>query len=346
MEESLLKELTDKFSPSGGELSVHAIIKSELIRFVDRIDSLKNGSLVAIKKGFPGKCSLMLDAHIDEVFAVITGITEDGFLRFFSESIDQKIFPGSIVIVHGQKPIKGIIGIKPAHLVTEEETKKAMEINELFIDCGFNKKDIEEIVAVGDFVSFNPNFSKIGNCYSNKSFDDKLGAYVIIEVIKRLKRINPLVNIICHFSSQEEENLYGAITSTYALKPDFAIAIDVTHATSPGVSADEAFEIGNGPAIFVGPSVDRVIVSKLIKTAENFNIPFSKEIDIFSGTDAIGIQTVQEGVPVAVVSIPLRYMHTPVETADQSDIENTVNLLVQFIGSIDDSFMEELYGEH
>lgn len=347
MDDTLLQKLTNCFSPSGLEKNIHQILKEGLSNFVDKIDTLKNSSLIALKNGFPGKCTLMLDAHIDEVFANVTKITDEGFLGLYTSSIDHKLLPGSKVVVHGKKQLTGIIGIKPAHLVTEEETKKAMKLDELYIDCGgYSKNEIEQIVSVGDYVTFVPNYSNIGSLVSNKALDDRVGAYVIIETFRNLSRIKPIVNVLGLFASQEEFSFLGATTSTYLLKPDFAIAIDVTHGTSPDVSSDFGFELGKGPVIFIGPSVDKFVTSKLIEVAEKTNIPFSKEVDIFTGTDAHAIQVVGQGIPVATVSIPLRYMHSPVEVIDSRDIDRTVDLLTQFVTRIDEKFMEEFYGEH
>ena len=342
----LLEELTNMSAFPGEESNVHDLIKREILKYADKINSLKTGSMFAIKTGSPGKCSIMLDAHIDEVGAIVSGITEEGFLRIQSNFIDPKILPGSVIAVHGKKEIKGVIGIKPFHLTSQEDLEKAFRIQELFVDCGLNKKEIEEIVSIGDSITFSPSFSKINELVSNKALDDRIGAYVIIEVFKRLKRINHIINVIGHFACQEEFSALGAITSTYVLKPDFAIAIDVTHASSPNVSQKHSSELGKGPTVFIGPSVDRVLNKKIIDTAQKYGIPFQKEVGILSGTDATYIQIVEKGIPVGVVSIPLRYMHTPVEVVDPQDVEKTINLLSLFIQEVDASFLEALYGEY
>lgn len=343
---SLLEEMTNVSAFPGEESRVHDLVKKEISKYADEMNSLKTGSMFAVKSGSPGKCSMMLDAHIDEVGAIVSGITEEGFLRIQSNFIDPKILPGSVVSIHGHKETKGVIGIKPFHLTSQEDLKKAFLIQELFVDCGLSKKEIEEIVSIGDTITFSPSFTKLEGLISNKALDDRIGAYVIIEVFKRLKKINHITNVIGHFASQEEFSALGAITSTYVLKPDFAIAIDVTHASSPEISEKDAFELGKGPVIFIGPSVDRVLTKKIVETAQKYGVPFQKEVGIFSGTDATYIQTVGNGVPVGVVSIPLRYMHTPVEVVDPQDVEKTVNLLSLFIQEIDASFLEVLYGEH
>jgi putative aminopeptidase FrvX len=346
MGEDLLKCITDVSAVSGEEENIHGIIKKELGDYVEEIEPLKNGSIYVLKKGKPGKCTLMLDAHIDEVGAFVTGITDDGFLRIYSRSIDPKILPGSTVLVHGKETIKGVVGLKPYHLETAEETKKAKPIEELFVDCGRSKKELERIVRIGDTVSFTPDFLRLQKLISNKSIDDRVGVFVITEVLRNLKRKSPLVNVIGHFASQEEVTGLGAITSTYYLKPDFAIAIDVTHGTSPDVTKREAYNLGGGLVIFVGPGVDSVILERLMETAKKYDILFQKEVAVLSGTDQTEIQIVGKGVPSAVVSIAQRYMHTPVEVVDMEDVRRTINLLTLFIEDLDESFMEALYDEH
>ncbi len=346
MNEELLKKLTNISAVSGQEEKIHHIIKDELLGFVEKMEPLKNGSFYALRNGTPGKCTLMLDAHIDEVGAFVTGVTKEGFLRIYSRSIDAKVLPGSVVQVQGRKTIKGVIGLKPFHLESKAEVKNAIPIDKLFVDCGMPKEEIEKIVSIGDTISFNPDFLHLQKIISNKSIDDRIGVYVIIEVLKNLKRKKPFINILGHFASQEEVTGLGALTSTYYLKPDFAIAIDVSHGTSPGVSKREAYEIGKGPIIFVGPTVDGIILQKIMKTATKYNIPIQKEVGILTGTDQTEIQIVRKGVPSAVVSIAERYMHTPVEVIDMEDVQKTINLLTLFIEEIDEKFMEALYGEH
>ena len=346
MDEALLRRLTDMSAVSGEEEKLHHLLESELSSFVEKTNPLKNGSFYALKKGSPGKCTLMLDAHIDEVGAFVTGVTKEGFLRIYSRSIDGKILPGAMVFIHGKETIKGVIGLRPYHLETPEEIKNAIPMDKLFVDCGMSKEDIEKVVRIGDTVSFTPDFLHLQNFVSNKSIDDRVGVYVIVEVLRNLKRKTPVVNVVGHFASQEEVTGLGAITSTYYLKPDFAIAIDVTHGTSPDVPERDAFELGKGPVVFLGPGIDSVVLRKIVDTAKKYSIPIQKEVDISSGTDQVEIQIAGKGIPSAVVSIAERYMHTPVEVIDMEDVQKTINLLTLFIEDLDEQFMEALYGEH
>ncbi|MCD6107085.1 MAG: hypothetical protein J7J57_02635 [Caldisericaceae bacterium] len=346
MNQKLIEELTNVHAATSEESELHSLITKELSNYVDEIKTLKNGSIYVLKKGKPGKYNLMLDAHLDEVALFVTGMTEEGFLRVHTKSIDLKVLPGSIVCVHGEQEFKGIIGLKPYHLESEEETKKAVPIDKLFVDCGMDKESVEKLIPIGSTVTFMSGFSHLNKLISNKSLDDRVGVYTIIEVFKSLKRKLPLINIIGHFSSQEEITGLGAITSTYTLKPDFAIAIDATFGASPNESERKTYKMGKGPVIFIGPSSDRIINKKLFAVADKFNLTLQQEIGILSGTDATEIQLVGGGIPVGIISIPLRYMHTPTEVIDPTDVDKTVNLLSLFIEEIDDLFLEALYGEH
>lgn len=346
MNQKLIEELTNVHAATSEEPALHSLITKELSSYVDEIKTLKNGSVYALKKGKPGKYSLMLDAHLDEVALFVTGITEEGFLRVYTKSIDLKILPGSIVCVHGEQEFKGVIGLKPFHLESEEETKKAVPVDKLFVDCGMDKKKAEQLIPIGSTVTFTPEFTFLNKLISNKSLDDRVGVYAIIEILKSLKRKLPLINIIGHFSSQEEITGLGAITSTYALKPDFAIAIDVTFGFSPNESERKTYKMGKGPVIFIGPSSNRIINKKLFTVADKFNLTLQQEIGTLSFTDATEIQLVGNGIPVGIINIPLRYMHTPIEVIDPTDVDKAVNLLSLFIEEIDNPFLEALYGEH
>jgi len=136
-----------------------------------------------------------LKRHVDEVFMVVTDIVKDGFIKFYSRSIDPKILPGSRVVVHSKKILKGVIGAKPYHLVKEGEEHKPYNFDNLYVDCGLNEEEAKKLVSVGDYITFESELSKINNYYINKSFDNRLGVYVVIEVLKRLKKIKHEVNV-------------------------------------------------------------------------------------------------------------------------------------------------------
>jgi len=332
MEENcLIKELTNFHAPTGKEKGIFDLIKKHTKGYVDEIYlHEKSNSIVLYKKG-SSNFSLMLEAHVDEVFFVVTDIDKDGFIKFYSRSIDPKILPGSLVIVHGRKDLTGVIGIKPYHLVKEGEEHKAYSFDNLYIDLGLSADELKELVSIGDYITFKEDFSKLGNYYVNKSCDNRIGVYVVIEVLKRLKKIKHEFDIYGVLASQEEFTGLGAITSTFSIFPDLAIVFDVTFATQSGVSSNYGFDLGKGPAIFVGISGNKDKTKELIDIAERYGIPYQKEVGILSSTDLDKIELVRSGIPVILVSIPIRYMHTPIEMFDMSDVEKTVELVKLFI---------------
>ena len=331
MEEALLKDLAEGFAPTGNEIELHQVIKDALNGYVDDIKVHEgSSSLIAFQKG-ESKTSLMLEAHLDEVFMVVQDITKEGFLKIVSNSIDSKVLPGSVVLVHGKEKIKGVIGIKPYHLTKKEEEHKPYTLDSLYNDCGLPKSELEKVVSIGDYVTFVPNFTKVNEYYTSKSLDNRLGVYTVIEVLKNLKQIKHQPNVYGLFSSQEEFTALGAITSTFSIFPDAAIALDVTLGAQNEVPSDVGFALGKGPVIFVGVTASKFLSNKLIETAEKFGIPYQKEGGVYSGTDTEEIELVKSGVPASLVSIPIRYMHTPIEMFDPFELDKTVQLLKLFI---------------
>lgn len=327
----LIKSLTEQYAPTGNEGKIFDLIKKSLSGFVDDFIVHKgSNSLIAFKKG-SAKCSLLLEAHVDEVFMIVTDVLEDGFLKVYSRSIDPKILLGSKVVVHGKRELTGIIGIKPYHLVKVGEEHKPYNYDSIYVDCGIPYKELKEIVSVGDYVTFKPSFEKLNGYYINKSLDNRLGVFTLIGTLKSLKNIRHGVNVYALFSSQEEFTSLGAITSAFSIFPDAAIAVDVTFATQDRVSDDVGFDLGKGPTIFMGVSTNRRLSEKLIAVAEKFGIPYQKEVGVLSSTNADKIELVRSGIPTALLSIPIRYMHTPIEMFDPIDVHRSVQLLKLFI---------------
>ncbi|BAL81060.1 M28 family peptidase [Caldisericum exile] len=331
MDENLLRNLTENFAPTGSERSIFPVIESALKGYIDEIKVHEpSNSLIGFKKG-TGKCALMLEAHVDEVVMVVSNLEKNGFLKVTSRSIDPKILPGSEVIIHGKKRIKGVIGVKPYHLVKEGDENVAYDFNKLFVDTGLSESEIRDLVSVGDYVTFAPNFDKIGNYFVNKSFDNRLGVYVLIETARVLKNIRHDVNVYFLFSSQEEFTGLGAITATFSIFPSASVVIDVTFGTQYRITSSDGFELGKGPAIFYGISVNRDLTDKLSSVANKYGIPYQKEVGVLSSTDADKISLVRSGIPVTLISIPIRYMHTPIEMFDPFDVDKTVQILKLFI---------------
>ncbi len=288
--------------------------------YKDRFDNI-----IGIKKGTSGK-KILLDAHMDEIGLVVSGITEAGTLEFISAGgIDPRILPCAEVIVHGKKDLFGIIGAKPPHLLAEDDMKAAVKMKDLTIDVGFS--DPSEYVSIGDFVSFKDNFSNLSEDYiTSKALDNRCGLEAVISAVESIDDCPH--DIIILASTAEERGRSGAAGALCELKPDLAVVVDVTFGMSPGCDEDCCFPLGSGVAVCTGPDICRRLFDGIMQIAEEENIPYSIEVEGGdAGTNAGVIQLANEGVATAMISIPIRYMHTPVEVAKRSDIEYASKLI-------------------
>lgn len=310
------------------------------------------GNIFAVKKGVGDKkerLKIMLAAHMDEIGLVTTNIDENGFLRFSTiGGFDPRTLPGQEVVIHGKSKINGVIGVKPPHFISQKEKdtekNKEIEIEKLFIDTGYSAKQLKNLARVGDTISINRGaYELAGECVSGKSFDDRAGVVVLLECLARLQALFHEVDVYAVATVQEEVGIRGAKVASYGLSPHIGIAIDVCHGNLPGVSEFETAEIGSGPSIGIGPNFHPAIVERLKQDAKSRRIPF--QLDVSSeptGTDARAIQIAGEGIPVGLLSLPLRYMHTSVELLSIKDINLTAELLACFVSGIDTEFMEGL----
>ncbi len=334
----ILKKLSEAPGVSGSESGVAEIIAEEFRKYADEVRTDALGNVIALKKGSdPSPRRIMIAAHMDEIGLMVSEI-EKGFIRFTTVGgIDERILPGQEVIVHGLRPLPGVIATKPPHLLTPEEPKKVTPRDQLFIDVGLPEEEVSSLVRVGDFISFAARCVRLqGDMASGKAFDDRASVAAIIFCLEQLSHMKHRWDIYAVATSQEELGLRGAVVSAYGIAPDLAIAVDVGFGDSPGVSEAETITVGKGPAIAVGPNFHPLLREALVKTAKDLEIPYQIEaIPGPSGTDAWAIQVSREGVPTALLSIPLRYMHTPVETLSIKDIERTGLLLASFISRLE-----------
>lgn len=332
-----LKSILESPSPSGYEQPVQKLWKDYSEHFAEtKTDSHGNVIGFINPQGTP---RIMFSGHCDEIGFLVKYIDEKGFLYFGPiGGFDEGIIPGRRVVVHtSEGAIPGVIGKAPIHLIKPDDRKKATEISDMWIDIGVkDKKDAEKIITIGDPVTYTYNFMELrNNLYVARGFDDRIGSFTVLEVLRELSESKGLDAAVYSVSSvQEEVGLRGAKTSAYGIDPEVGIAVDVTFATDqPGVEQKRVGEInlGGGPVIARGPNINPVVFDLLVKTAKKAKIPYQIEgISRISGTDADPIQTTRAGVASGLVSIPLRYMHTPVETLDLSDVEKTIKLLAAF----------------
>ena len=289
---------------------------------------------------------VMLAAHMDEIGLIITKIDDEGFLRFSTVGgIDQRVLLAQEVIVHGKTDLPGVIGAKPPHVQAPEERNNAVPIDELKIEVGNDSKDqLDELVGIVEHATINRKVENLnGSLMAGKAMDDRAGVAVMLECLKALANMNHIADVYAVATVQEEVGVRGATTSTYGIVPDIGIALDVGHGDMSGVAEHLTISLGNGPGIAMGPHVHPSLHKRLVQTAKDWNISYTLEPAVRpGGTDAFAIQITQAGIPTALLSLPLRYMHTAVETLDYDDVRKTARLLAQFISELDQEFVEGL----
>jgi len=337
----LLEDLCRASGISGFEHEVSDIIKNELKKSCDSVEVDSFGNVIA-KKG-NGKKKIMLAAHMDEIGLMVKHINKEGFLNFVKiGGIDDRILMQQRVIIKAKKgDITGIIGSKPPHLQKEEEKKKIIKHDELFIDIGAkDEHEAKSMVDIGDPVIFEPNFGNLNdNLYFGKAVDNRLGCYALIKIMRQIKLKD--VTIYAVATAQEEVGLKGARVSAFKIDPDFAIAIDTTIAGgTPGITENESsLKLGQGPAITITEASGRGVVTHprireiFVKTAEDNKIPY--QVDVLEGgmTDGAIIYMTREGVPTGVISIPTRYIHGPSSVFSMDDVDNSIKLVVEALAN-------------
>jgi len=341
---TFLKRLLEAPSPSGFEQPAQKIWRENVGKYADRIQTDVHGNCIGIinEEGSP---RILLAGHCDELGFMVQYITDEGFLHFRTiGGFDVNIIPGRRVKVHTKKgPILGVTGKKAIHVMTDEEKKKKAEIHDLWIDIGAgDRKEAESLVSVGDPVTYTVGFEELRKDLAiSRGFDDKAGSFAVGEVLRMLSGKNFKAAVYSVSTVQEEVGLRGARTSSFGINPKVGIAVDVTHATDhPDMDKKRVGDIklGSGPVIARGANINPVVEKILIRTARDEKIPFQIEAAPGgTGTDANAIQLTRAGVATGLVSIPLRYMHTSVETLSLKDVENVSKLLTAFILRLDDS---------
>lgn len=333
----LLKQLCEAHGVPGREEAVRALVVSELEKLCDEIRTDALGNVIALKKGSGRSPKVMLAAHIDEIGFLVSHIDEkSGFLRIDPVGgFDPRVLMAQRVVVHTESgDLVGIIGSKPPHVLTEEERKKSLELKDLFIDLGLPAEEVKKRVNIGDFVTLQQDFTEVGNLVSCKALDDRVGVYVMIEAVRKVKK--HVCDIYAVATTQEEVGVRGARVSSFNIAPDMGVALDVTVASDvPGASEHEhVTKLGAGVAIKIKDSLsisNPKLVRAMRQIAEQKKIKYQLEILPRGGTDAGAIQMTREGVAAITLSIPTRYLHSVVEAAHKDDIQAAIDLLAAFL---------------
>jgi endoglucanase len=346
----LLRELSEAHGVSGYEDEPRAITRRVIEPYVDVLQTNALGSLIGLRRGGGDPCagevrrSIMLAAHYDEIGLMVTGI-EQGFIRVSRVGgVDVRTIVGQEVWVHGRRRLGGIIASLPPHVVPPEERTKVIPLDKLFVDVGLPEAELSQLVRVGDTITFRRDVLELAEGYAaGKAFDDRAGVVAVVHCLELLAEMRHTWDVYAVATSQEEVGLRGAITSAWGLAPDAAIAIDVGFGNQQGLSEAESIAMDGGPAIAIGPNIHPAMYKRLVDVAGKLELKYQVEpAPGRTGTDAWGIQVAREGIPSALLSIPLRYMHTTVETICLRDIERTARLMAHAIASLDEAFAAEL----
>lgn len=330
----LLKRLSEAHGIAGNEGAVRAIMEAELKASCQvEVDAL--GNLIARKGN--GERKIMLAAHMDEIGLMVKYIDKNGFIKFATIGgfFDQTLLNQRVLIHTPRGQVCGVIGSKPPHLMKDEERKKVVEYRDMFIDVGARSAEAAKALGVGlgDCITFDRSFRELsGGLVTGKAFDDRIACYILVQV---MREVEAEATVYAVGTTQEEVGFKGARTASYRINPDMAIALDVTTAGDyPGIREEESsLKVGQGPAITLVDASGRGLITHpkvkemLIATAERHKIPYQLEVGEGGTTDATGIHITREGIPSGVVSIPTRYIHTPVEVASMEDIRNAVKLV-------------------
>lgn len=332
-----LEKLSNAHGVSGSEGSVYGIIRAELSGSVDEIREDALGNLIAVKKGGPFR--IMIASHMDEIGLMVNYIDEKGFIRFvtFGGWYAPTLY-NQRVMLHGTKgQVVGVVGGKPPHVMDEEERKKGVKAENMFIDVGASSaQEVNGLgIEIGTPVTIDRELADLtGKRVTGKAFDNRVGCSVLVKVLKTLKSPHTVYGV---FTVQEEVGTKGAKTSSFSLDPDCAIALDSTFpGDHPDIDKkDSCLEMGKGPAITVsdangrGLIADRRMVKWLRKVADAKKIPYQLEVGHGGTTDASSIHLSRGGIPSTVISVPVRYIHSPVEVADLRDMEASAKLLIE-----------------
>ena len=340
---AFLSNITAVRGLSGDEAPVAQVIAGAFSPLCDSvaIDAMSN---VIARMGKAGP-RVMVTAHLDEIGLMATGVEEDGAVRFTRVGgVDPRILPGSRVIVHTEEgPMTGVVGAVPPHLLSAEDRKKNYEMAKLHVDLGLPGERVRALVHPGTPIALYGPLRKLENRrFACKTVDDRGGVAVMLRVAELLQKSELPAQVFFVSAAQEEVGSLGAETSAYALEPDIGIAIDVTHAEVPGCEPDEVYPLDK-VVLTEGPNIHPGLHKRLMDLAAKIRVDAATSVcPHVTWTDASCLQISRAGVPTALVEIPLKYMHTTVETVAMDVLDETARLIAAFITGLDAGWEEML----
>lgn len=331
--EAVLKRLCGLGAPSGFERPAVEAARELLEPLVDEVWTDRLGNLIGVRRcGRPGAKRLLLDAHLDEIGMVVTG-RKDGFLRFRPiGGVDPRMLPDRELMVLTDPPMLGVAACLPPHVLRPEDRDKAPDFDDIFLDVGLTQEEVERLIPIGTPIVFRAETIPLGERQiCGKSMDDRACFAALLRAAELLKDSDLDADLYLLGSVGEEVGGGGAQVAVQALRPDYCVAVDVTFGRTPDSPKAESFVMGGGPCVGIGPNCARWMVRRLLDKAKEAGIEVQKEVmEGSSGTNGWGMQVCNEGVATAVLSIPEKYMHTPAEVVELSDIEETAKLLAAF----------------
>ena len=341
-----LKTLCDAFGVVGAEDEAMQVAKDLLAPLCDSVEIDRFGNLIGRKScGRPGAPRLMLDAHIDQIGFLVTEVAPGGFLRFMDIGVDQRMLIGSELTILPQSggEYLGVVASTPPHLQTAGSASAAPAVSDMVVDTGMTDERARQIFRVGDYMMFRGGmFGLLGDQVCGKAFDDRACFMCIVRALELLGDRPFGCDLVISGSTKEEIGLQGAGLAAYATEPDFAVALDVTHATTPDAAGgDNTYPAGKGPVISIGTQSNPRMARRMIELAREKSIPYLTDaVPMESGTNASSIQLTGCGIPTVVLSLPLKYMHTPAEVIRLGDLEKTAELLAEFIAAFSGLYEE------
>jgi putative aminopeptidase FrvX len=342
----LLRQFGEARAPSGYEAELRAVASERLGEFADdvRFDAL--GNVVALKRGEGDgpRPSLMLAGHMDEIALIVSGI-EKGFLRVTRiGGWDARVLLGQRVTLHGRRELPGVVVSVPPHFSAPSEREKPVSLDKLFVDIGLPVDEVERQARVGDLITLRARLLRLNGAYvACKAMDDRASVAAMVLCLEQLARRRHAWDVYAVATVQEETGCIGAGAGAFGIEPTAAVAIDATFGQQPGALGPETFKMDGGPTLAVGPNIHPRMFDRLAAAAKALELPYQVEpVPGNSGTDAWSIQVARSGIPTALVGIPVRSMHTPVETVCLRDVERTGRLLAEFIVRLDEDFAATL----
>ncbi len=332
----MLMDLADCAGVSGDETCASEKAMEYLSKYSGNF-RIKNGNVIAdFGEREEGKSHILIDAHIDQIGFIINYITDEGFIKVSAcGGIDCRLLLAQQITILGKKPVSGIVCTFPPHL-SKNNPNKVPDIDDIYIDVGMTKEEADKVISLGDRVVFAVKSKKLtGDRITGAALDDRCGVVAILYAVKMLKDTKLNCSYSVMFSTQEEVGERGAKIGAFEINPDIALEVDVSFALTSDDSEIKCGHMGKGCMIGIAPALDRDLSNKLISLAEKNNIPYQIEVmNGTTGTNADQFSVTRCGAKAATLSVPIKYMHTPVEVVSLSDIINTSKIIVEFLKEV------------